>query len=160
MNPEVHWDWLLPHSGLSRQAARVSKFHYLKMKAAGRGSWALGKRSGSIVGRHQIISLFLSLSLCPSPFLSLRRVELKKKKGRKGKGGHWTTFRAGLQIRVVVSKQSCVCDNQIVPSVDHPSQTNLLLHCLFTCCLGDKNGESLGEIHCRKTQPCALSSNP
>lgn len=89
-------------------------------------------------------------------------LSLSWRRGRKGmEGGHWTTFRARLQIRAVVSKQSCVSDSQVVPSTGLPAPENLLLHCLFTCCLGGRNGKGLGETHCRKTQktqPYALSS--
>lgn len=116
-------------------------------EAAVSKDWGPRKSSWTVLGKGTRSPVWLSLSLSTTG-----------EEGREWKGGHWTTFRARLQIRVVVSKQSCVSDNQTVPSTGLPAPENLLRRCLFTCCLGARNGKSLGESHCRKTQPYAPSS--
>ena len=136
--------------------ARVSKFHYLKVRAAGKGVEAWEKAvEAKEESRSSPLSLSLSLSFSPS--VSLRRAALKERTGGKGRVVIELLLEQALQIRVVVSKQSRVCDNQLVLSMDH---ANLVPRCLFTCCLGGENRQSLGEIHYRKTQLYAWSSNP
>lgn len=115
MNPECCDFLSFATSRLRPPSGQGQQIPIPENEAAASRDWDPRKSSWTVLGKGTRPPVWLSLSLSTAG-----------EEGREWKGGHWTTFRARLQIRVVVSKQRVSLTTRLFQA-----QVFLLLK---TCC--------------------------